>query len=427
MSEQSGKKITRVGQDTVQKIKDRAEEHRLSGLISEQEKVSNNLAQQLGNAYYEAYASNPLPEFADLIMAISEAQKTTEAYREQIRKLKNKCICQACGFEMPYENVFCGRCGTVLEKPKPPLQEASSFYICNSCGAQMKQDVIFCGICGAKKTVPEAISQDVNICISCGSRILEGAMFCNVCGLQLNKNNAEHESNNKPLTEEPVPEKHIIQETFPLSQERQKVEYEPVGADADLVHACRQCGANLLPGAMFCFRCGSRNEITDDVGMNQENICPACSGAILDGAVFCNNCGYRFGNAISESGMSESATIEDSATVENSVVDEDSAVVGESAVAEDSAVDEESVNVADSVIAEESVTAADSVIAGESVTAADSVIIEERANAEVIPPEDNLSESDSIKLESDRPRFCRRCGKPLIPDAVFCLGCGERV
>ncbi len=50
---------------------------------------------------------------------------------------------------------------------------------------------------------------------------------------------------------------------------------------------CRQCGAELVAGAMFCRVCGAKAETE-----NRVKFCPNCGNEIVSGASFCRKCGY---------------------------------------------------------------------------------------------------------------------------------------
>ena len=55
-------------------------------------------------------------------------------------------VCQKCGAELLEDDVFCGECGTKVEKK----EETSKKRFCHSCGAELLEDDIFCGECGTK-------------------------------------------------------------------------------------------------------------------------------------------------------------------------------------------------------------------------------------------------------------------------------------
>lgn len=48
---------------------------------------------------------------------------------------------------------------------------------------------------------------------------------------------------------------------------------------------CKSCGAELLEGAAFCMKCGSKVET--------ESVCPNCGEKLMEGAAFCMKCGTK--------------------------------------------------------------------------------------------------------------------------------------
>ena len=61
-----------------------------------------------------------------------------------------------------------------------------------------------------------------------------------------------------------------------------KADYTPPAA-----RSCTVCGSPLAPDAMFCPKCGSRQEIVLPAA------CPNCGAELKDGAAFCVKCGTK--------------------------------------------------------------------------------------------------------------------------------------
>lgn len=56
--------------------------------------------------------------------------------------MSEKLICKNCGNELKENALFCGKCGTKVEKPKKRF--------CFKCGNELKENASFCGRCGTK-------------------------------------------------------------------------------------------------------------------------------------------------------------------------------------------------------------------------------------------------------------------------------------
>ena len=56
--------------------------------------------------------------------------------------------CKACGLDMPENAVFCGSCGTPVEKEPAAVEAANPIWKCKNCGTEIKDEIKFCGVCG---------------------------------------------------------------------------------------------------------------------------------------------------------------------------------------------------------------------------------------------------------------------------------------
>ena len=157
MSELIENEVVNVEKSAVKEIEGAPKEAQIREHISEQEALIGDLTLQLGKAFYDRYGQSPGPEFAELVRGIDAARFAIRVYQTQLGKLRGVAICQNCSLEMPYDFVFCGRCGVTLEKPEfPPVQPEPVF---------------------APVDVPQT-----NRCLHCGNELAPGARFCVSCG-----------------------------------------------------------------------------------------------------------------------------------------------------------------------------------------------------------------------------------------------------
>ena len=184
--EDLGKKITQTGQDVVQKTKDTAEVIKLNSMISEEEKIVNNLYNQVGERYYELHSQSCEQELKDMIMGIKEAKRRIEEYTEQIKKLKGIERCPNCGGEVQYGAPFCSSCGT-------RMTTHSNVKQCTVCGANISEESAFCTNCGAK-VQQEVADNDksidiqpnaLKVCPNCNHEVDNNSVFCMNCGTKL--------------------------------------------------------------------------------------------------------------------------------------------------------------------------------------------------------------------------------------------------
>jgi predicted amidophosphoribosyltransferase len=206
--------------------------------------------------------------------------------------------------------------------------------ICPSCGNQTGEGAVFCDQCGTRLPQPEvavpeappAASAGSVICPACGAGNVPGEAFCDYCG--------------SPL-EPPVPTAEVVPELEAVSGEAElEVETaepeEPAAPSTPQEEAklvCPACGADVLPGEIFCADCGASLTgapiAPEPVAVVEEPpveeaappaavpaaiveaapappptpvpakppVCPACGSEIEPGDAFCSSCGYALAAA----------------------------------------------------------------------------------------------------------------------------------
>lgn len=121
--EKISKAITDTGKAVSEKTKQVGNTAKLNAkIISSEHTVSENYT-ILGKYYYDTYKDNPDEGAAEAVNAITAALISIDEMKAQILALKGAVKCTACGAECPVENNFCGKCGAVLEKPEPIVEE----------------------------------------------------------------------------------------------------------------------------------------------------------------------------------------------------------------------------------------------------------------------------------------------------------------
>ena len=149
-------KVGQTGRDAIQKTKNLVDENRINSLISEKESAEAILLRELGGAYYDKYSSSPSeitePEFAKLMQDIAAVREAIQSYKAQINKIRNIVTCDACGIELPYDSLFCRKCGQKIVKPEIAEETTEKAKFCLNCGAALLDDALFCLKCG--KEVP---------------------------------------------------------------------------------------------------------------------------------------------------------------------------------------------------------------------------------------------------------------------------------
>jgi hypothetical protein len=111
---------------------------------------------------------------------------------QQSPGISEALACNNCGFIFGKDAVFCGMCGTPVEKliasqpPSPPLSPQSK--VCSNCNKTMGLNAKFCAGCGtlvekAVAPLPHLpIPPMAKVCLNCKIALGPNAKFCTGCG-----------------------------------------------------------------------------------------------------------------------------------------------------------------------------------------------------------------------------------------------------
>lgn len=187
-------KLSRMGQNALQKTKDMSESVRISGAVHEEEEKQEKWYKEIGKIFYENYAAQADGELKVLCSNIRTSKAQVKQYKEQLIILKGTIQCPNCGAEITNNSSFCNVCGAKIEQPKPVAPAPISGELtCANCGAPMTAGQRFCMNCGAEMKEERIVSvseepvtqEKQNICPNCGKELTEGAMFCINCGTRI--------------------------------------------------------------------------------------------------------------------------------------------------------------------------------------------------------------------------------------------------
>lgn len=140
-----GKKITDVGQGTIQKTKNMADVAKLNSVISEEEQKIKNACEQIGRVYVQKYRQNPDPDLEQYVRAIVLSEQKIAESNHSIQELKGMVACTKCGAMVDKDSAFCPACGNAMPVREKPIVAAA---FCTSCGAAVVPGQKFCVSCG---------------------------------------------------------------------------------------------------------------------------------------------------------------------------------------------------------------------------------------------------------------------------------------
>lgn len=141
-----GKKITDVGQGTIQKTKNMADVAKLNSVISEEEQKIKSTYEQIGQIYVQKYRQNPEPDLEAYVRAIVLSEQKIAESNHSIQELKGMVACSKCGAMVDKDAAFCPTCGNAMPVKEKTVVAAS---FCTSCGAAVVPGQKFCVSCGA--------------------------------------------------------------------------------------------------------------------------------------------------------------------------------------------------------------------------------------------------------------------------------------
>ncbi len=139
-----GKKVSQVKNETISRTKEFAESVKLNALISDEEKLQNELYIEIGKKYYSINKSNEDITFKQYFEKLSSSISRVESYSRELTDLKVSKKCLKCGADIVNNAAFCGSCGAKYSEDDVDNKK------CTYCNAALQQDATFCTECGKK-------------------------------------------------------------------------------------------------------------------------------------------------------------------------------------------------------------------------------------------------------------------------------------
>ena len=135
------------------------------------DKELEKLYLELGKAYYQEAANDPMPQLTSLV--------------NQITACLNQKRCPKCGAKVNEGQAFCTVCGTNLNDLTSETATKTNEVICPNCGARASASQKFCTICGTRLMPSskqftfddELVKEEKPItptCFNCGAIVKEG-------------------------------------------------------------------------------------------------------------------------------------------------------------------------------------------------------------------------------------------------------------
>lgn len=186
------KKASETTAKAVQKAQGFSEISKMNLLISEEEKKTAAVYQQIGKLFVSVHGMNCESDFIEMVTSALEGERKINEYREQIRIIKGVQNCEKCGAEVAKNAAFCSSCGYPM--PKEEILVSIETVECKNCGAMMKTGIRFCTSCGQSMLLPDEIMTspaEINggnkekSCPNCGAATEDDLSFCTACGTKL--------------------------------------------------------------------------------------------------------------------------------------------------------------------------------------------------------------------------------------------------
>ncbi len=114
--EDLGKKLTKVGEATVQKTKEVADFTKANAKILEIQNKLDKAYIEVGKKYLEIHPANDEEEMKDVVDAVYALEDQLKELKKQLQELKGTVKCDVCGNECDSDDAFCRKCGAELKK-----------------------------------------------------------------------------------------------------------------------------------------------------------------------------------------------------------------------------------------------------------------------------------------------------------------------
>ena len=113
-----GKLASDAAVKTVQQTRKLSEAAKLTLLISEEKRKTDELYRQLGKKYAELHKEDPEEELEGLLRKIRAGEAKAEEYQTELLNQKGLTRCKQCGAEISDHACFCQECGAPVERPQ---------------------------------------------------------------------------------------------------------------------------------------------------------------------------------------------------------------------------------------------------------------------------------------------------------------------
>lgn len=114
--EDLGKKLTKVGEATVQKTKEVADLTKVNAKILDVQNKLDKAYVVVGKKYVELHPVNDEEGMQEVVDAVYALEDQLKDLRKQVQNLKGVIKCEVCGCECDAEAGFCSKCGAELKK-----------------------------------------------------------------------------------------------------------------------------------------------------------------------------------------------------------------------------------------------------------------------------------------------------------------------
>lgn len=112
--EELGKKVKKLGQDTMTEVQKLNEIRQLNSRINDQKKQMTSVYTAIGQKLYEMYKEETMEGFEAEFRELEERNAAIGIFQDQIRDIKGVRVCPNCNVEVSVNERFCSSCGHKL-------------------------------------------------------------------------------------------------------------------------------------------------------------------------------------------------------------------------------------------------------------------------------------------------------------------------
>ena len=232
--------------------------NRLRFLIDEAQRSITDIHTEIGKAYALSHKEDQESPFRAQILRLTDLEERLEALQNQMMAAQGIVLCPSCGSQVSAFSAFCNSCGAQI------IKQRQSF--CTYCGAPMSEGSQFCTTCGTgvngERNTPVPPAPGYPQYNANPMYAPEPPRFAPQ-SVQPQYQYAPEPPRFAPQAAQPqyAPEpSHYATAQKPQAPAAAPVQNDNNITTVEIVRRCNHCAAEISHTALFCTKCGTKQE-----------------------------------------------------------------------------------------------------------------------------------------------------------------------